>query len=365
MNILSDGILGVVYLALAAALVRLVKRAGDAAPAPWMYWASAGFSVTCGLTHLVSIATHWSPFSWPGALVKTVCALASLITIVLFVWMLPAITGKLLEAHRARRILEAELAGSTGKLDALAGELAVSRAEAEAAREDATRASRMKSDFIALISHELGTPTTALRVGVDLLKSEPLDSEHGRDIVRRIGRASARLLHISQTMLEYASLHAGAAPIKLEPVSLADLVRDIVDQWRSHAHAKGLELRLKAPARDVAIKTDVRLLRLALSHLVRDAVEFTRVGAIDVAIVDESGRIVVTVRDTGPGLPTEVQRQIFEPFVHGEPVRHKHTPGLGLGLAVVRRAISGLGGSVELVETGERGTTFAVVLPRA
>jgi signal transduction histidine kinase len=365
MNILSDGVLGVVYLVLAVALVRLVRSAGKAAPAPWMYWASAIFSVTCGLTHLASIATRWSPFSWTGAVLKTSCALASLVTIVLFVLALPAIIAKLAEAHRARGILQTELASRTGELDTLATELAASRAEAEAAREDATRASRMKSDFISLISHELGTPATALRLGVELLNAEPFDSERGKDMARRVGRASERLLHISQTMLDYASLHAGGAPTRLEQISLNDLVRDIADQWRSRATAKGITLRFDTSPRKLSVRTDAQLLRLALSHLVRDAVEFTQSGTVEVAIVDETRGIVVTVRDTGPGLPEEVQRRLFDPFVHGEPIQRKHAPGLGLGLAIVRHAIAGLAGSVELIETSERGTTFAVVLPRS
>lgn len=360
----GDGVLGSVYLLLAAALVYLWVRARSALPMPWLYTTAAIFSFMCGVSHWVSVATHWSPFSWAGATVKTVCALASLATIISFIYLLPDIVAKLIEAHRAREILLAELETRTGELDTLAINLADSRAQAESARAEAARASRMKSDFISLVSHEMRTPTTALMLSVGRLQQIDPTSPEGRELAQRVARASARLVRISQTLLDYASLRAGESAPKLAPVRIDELVDGTVAQLHARAAAKGIALRVQRQADGLTIISDKQLVELALRHLIENAVDCTRVGSVEVSVSAVGPKVAVEVRDTGPGLPERVKRTLFEPFEPGEAVAQKHAPGLGLGLALIRRVVTSLGGSIDLIDTSERGTAFAIVLPR-
>ena len=359
----ADYVLGGVYLTLAAALVYLVSRARAAVPAPALYVAAAAFSIACGLTHLIAPATRWSPTSWAGAGVKVACAIASLTTIALFIRMLPDIVSKLLEAQRARTVLEAELAGRAGELGELAEELAESRHRADVACAEAERASRMKSDFLSLVAHELRTPVTILKLNTQEAVAVPIDG-NGGERAERITSASERLLRISETLLAYAALHAGVATVQLRDVDVATVARRVVDGFELQARANGRRLTLSIPSERERALADAQLLRVVLEHLVDNAIRYGGRSDVSVEILDGKYELSVLVRDRGPGLPTEVRERLFEPFVTGESVVYNHAPGLGIGLALVRQAVIGMGGRIELQETAGGGTTFVVFLPR-
>jgi signal transduction histidine kinase len=96
---------------------------------------------------------------------------------------------------------------------------------------------------------------------------------------------------------------------------------------------------------------------------VDNAVKFTERGSVDVTLTTRPDGLAVEVRDTGPGIPEEKLATIFEPFEHLEAVRHKHTPGIGLGLAVVRELVQSLGGRIDVMSRLGEGSVFTVVLP--
>jgi signal transduction histidine kinase len=111
------------------------------------------------------------------------------------------------------------------------------------------------------------------------------------------------------------------------------------------------------------MQSDRRLVRLVLANLLDNALKFTERGEVEVALAETAAGVTLSVRDTGPGISPDQQSVIFEPFEHVEPVDRKHTPGLGLGLAVVRELVQSLGGQIGLVSQVGRGSTFTVVLP--
>jgi signal transduction histidine kinase len=115
-----------------------------------------------------------------------------------------------------------------------------------------------------------------------------------------------------------------------------------------------------------AATTDRMLLRLVLMNLVSNAIKYTQEGHVIVAIRFEQDAQVHTIQvtDTGCGIPAERHSDIFEPFTQLEPLKRKHTPGVGLGLTLVRESIKALGGRIELKSEVGRGSTFTIVLSR-
>lgn len=246
----------------------------------------------------------------------------------------------------------------------------IERSRARALREALSRAesaSRAKDAFLALISHELRTPLAALQVHLELLRRR----EAGKlgapfaDVLRKLHRAQARLSETLEGVLEYSNLQSGAASLDLEPLDVADIVATVARTHRAAAEAKGLVLETAIDASLPRARGDRRLLTLALDNLVANALKFTEKGAIRLRAHAVDDEVRIDVEDTGRGIALEQQRQIFLPFEQLEEIHHKHLPGVGLGLALVRLAHEAFGGTIELRSAPGEGSTFTSRLPLA
>ncbi len=279
---------------------------------------------------------------------------------------------------RARELLQEELHSRDRDLEALAAELVLKKRELEAAletaqlaRDRAERANRAKSDFLGLVTHELMTPVTALRLTCQRLardRATPLAPSH-LAAVERMTSVCSRLGGAIQSLLEHARFESGALAIEREEIDVRTLASEVLDELRPQAEHKGLslELHVEPPlATAPTVASDRRLLRIVLTNLASNAVKFTEHGSVVVTLAPaedhESGWRLI-VEDTGPGIPEGDRPRIFEPFQQLEPLHHKHNPGIGLGLALAREMVEALQGRIS-VEAGARGgSKFTVDLP--
>ncbi|TMA39581.1 MAG: response regulator [Deltaproteobacteria bacterium] len=285
---------------------------------------------------------------------------------------LRARVANLISLKRTREVLQQELASQLRDLELLASEVTFRKRELEhtleamrVARAQAERASQAKSDFLRLVSHELRTPLTAIQTYLYVLERDAGKTLAAgqRDIVRRISASSVRLLGLIESLLEYAHIETGRLVVQRERVDVPALVQEVVSEMAPQAAEKGLELRV-APAGPLpAVESDPRLIRLIVANLVGNAIKFTMRGAVDLSCSHQGDVHRLSVRDSGPGIPPDIHTHIFEPFEQLEPVHQKHTPGVGLGLALVREMVQALGGHVELESRVGAGSTFTVILP--
>ncbi len=280
--------------------------------------------------------------------------------------------ANLVAMKRARELLQAEVRGRTNDLVDLAAEVTSRKREAEAAlalarraREDAERASAVKSSFLRLVSHELRTPLTAVHLHLQRLLREresPLPAPQ-RDTVRRAGFAVTRLTGLVEALLFEAQIASGKLSAQLEDVDVVTLVRGVIEEARPIAEQKGLTLGLSGREDVPWVQTEPRFLRLIVSNLVGNAIKYTSAGLVEVEIAVVGDGLQLEVRDTGPGIPTDDLARVFEPFERGQGVAERFVPGVGLGLALVRDLASAIGAAVEVRSTPGVGSTFAVLLP--
>ncbi len=283
---------------------------------------------------------------------------------------LRARVGGLLATKRTRDLLRAELASQGSDLETLVRELAMRKRQleasvgaAQAARDEAERAARVKANFLSLVSHELRTPLAVMRLQLDLLSRDPGASERQRSALPRIEGAGRRLTALVEALLEQARVTSGRMPLRRDRVDLGELVAECVEELRPQAEAKGLALRV-ASARDLEpIATDPRVVALVVTNLVGNAVKFTEAGGVEVNVFSVGEEHHIAVSDSGPGIPESERERIFEPFEQIDPVSSKHRPGVGLGLALARELCSMLGSRIELASRVGAGSTFTVVLP--
>ena len=278
----------------------------------------------------------------------------------------------LVSMKRAREILQRDLASRARDLESLAGEVALRRRELETAlesarvaRDHADHASAMKTSFLRMVSHELRTPLTSLKLNLERLTRcrEPGRSERQDEMIRKIAAGAGRLHELIESLLEYARVEAGRLQVEVEEVDAGALCEGVIDELAPQAEQKGLALRLSVEASVPALWSDPRLLRLVVVNLVGNAVKFTQQGEVGVDVSFAGGAHRIRVRDSGPGIPPQDHARIFEPFEQMEPVPHKHTRGVGLGLSIVKGMVEALSGRIELSSAAGAGSTFTVVLP--
>jgi PAS domain S-box-containing protein len=231
------------------------------------------------------------------------------------------------------------------------------------AMEEAERANRAKSEFIAGISHELRTPMNAILGFAQLLELDELAGEQG-DSVRQILRAGHHLLELITELLDIARIEAGELALSLEPVSLDDLLVEAVDLTRPHGEQLGVTVSMDGDTRGWVLADRQRVLQVLLNLLV-NGVKYNRPGgSVTVACIEEGAHVAIAVHDTGHGIAPEDLERLFVPFERLG-FESGTIEGAGLGLALARRLVEAMGGTLSVTSTPGVGSTFMVELPRA
>jgi heavy metal sensor kinase len=218
--------------------------------------------------------------------------------------------------------------------------------------------------FTADASHELRTPLTALRsVGEVGLRSARSVDDY-REVVGSMLEEVDRLSRLADELLTLARAEAGEARLRREPLDLAALAREVVDDLGVLAEERGQTIETHADGA-VIVTADRMWLRQALLNLVDNAVKYSPAGGhILVAVGGDAASAFVLVRDDGPGIAPEHRERIFERFYRIDKSRSREVGGTGLGLALVKWVADAHGGRVELDSREGHGSAFRLVLPR-
>jgi signal transduction histidine kinase len=222
-------------------------------------------------------------------------------------------------------------------------------------------ANAAKSHFLASASHDLRQPVAAIGLITDLLRGQ-LQDPALRGLTDRLTRAVVSMERLLKGLLDLSRLDSGTVDIQRQRVRLQPLLEAITNHEAETARHKGLSLRVR-PTQAVAW-TDPVLLEQILRNLIGNAVRHTRQGGILVGVRQQGPSLHIQVWDTGPGIAPADRDRIFDEFVQvGNPARDR-TQGLGLGLAIVRRATQILGHRMTLRSQLGRGSCFGLSLPR-
>jgi len=250
--------------------------------------------------------------------------------------------------------------------------LALQAEELRVARDSAQAATRTKSNFLATMSHEIRTPMNGIIGMTDLLLESPLSADQREQLVT-VQRSGHALLSIINDILDFSKVEAGKLDVEWLPTELRGAVDDVMQLLRPRALEKGLELSVEyAPGLPDAIETDPGRLRQVLTNLVGNAVKFTSAGRVRVLVDTDpaSTKLRFSVVDTGPGIPPDSQKNLFQPFTQLDVSTTRRFGGTGLGLAICRQLVDLLGGELGVISpamtqptNGGPGSIFWFSLP--
>ena len=224
---------------------------------------------------------------------------------------------------------------------------------------------RHKDEFLATLSHELRTPLSAMKNGLQLLRlgnEDPALLLHARSILDRQVQQVVRLV---DDLLDVSRINSNRLELRTEWVELATVIKNAVEASRPAIEAARHEFSISLPSHPVLLDADPIRLAQALSNLLNNAAKYTEAGGSIVLSAEQQGRrVVISVRDTGVGIPPETLPHIFRMFVQSRRSVDRSQGGLGIGLPLVKRLVEMHGGSVEARSDGPgTGSEFVVRLP--
>jgi signal transduction histidine kinase/CheY-like chemotaxis protein len=258
-----------------------------------------------------------------------------------------------------------EIGQFTVTFNQMLDELQKRHAELVEARGEAERASRLKDEFLATLSHELRTPMAPILGWSQILQratNDPARVRQGAEIIERNARIQTRII---DDLLDMSRIISGKLVLHPEPLDLAQVVRAAIATVQPAADARGVRVEARLPAAMPALRGDPNRLQQVFWNLLSNAIKFTpRGGRVEVVATRDEERLRIEVRDDGEGMSPAFVPHVFERFRQADSSTTRSHGGLGLGLAIVKQLVEQHGGSVAAASDGPgRGSCFSVELP--
>jgi len=227
--------------------------------------------------------------------------------------------------------------------------------------------SKMKSEFINIVSHQLRSPLTNIKWTFEILSSGEFEVPESKqeEYFVNVKDNIARMVELIDDLLIVSRIEQGRLPMRKKEFSFADLVSSQVSRYKVFAQASHIELSLLIEENLPEIFADPSLLKLVTENLIDNAIRYTRGGGrVEVFVKKRDKRnIILSVKDSGVGIPQKDQKYIFQKFFRAENALKQRTRGSGLGLYVCKTIISKAGGQIWFKSEQGRGTAFYATLP--
>jgi signal transduction histidine kinase len=224
---------------------------------------------------------------------------------------------------------------------------------------------RLKSDFVANVSHELKTPLALIRLFAETLELGRVQgADKAKQYYRIINKESQRLTQLINNILDFSRIEAGRKQYRLVRADVGRVVRDVLDAYRFPIEKEGFTLEVEMGDELPDVEIDPEAIEQALLNLLNNAIKYSAGQKyIRLGVRADGNRLLIAVTDRGIGVAKADQKRIFEKFYRAETTLVHETKGSGLGLALVQHIMEAHGGSVELESTPGKGSTFTLVIP--
>jgi signal transduction histidine kinase len=233
------------------------------------------------------------------------------------------------------------------------------------AKEKAEEGERIKAAFLDNMSHEIRTPLNSLLGFMNILADELSTdlSENQQFYFKLIQENGFRLERTMREILDISHFGSGSYEISIEPVDVTSYLEILLQEYDEMIKSKGLRKVMQIPEEKVEIRTDKYCFYQAITHLIDNAVKYTKSGSLYITLTPEKEHLTLKISDTGEGMSEELQRQIFLPFSQGSIGHKKHYQGIGLGLSLVRAYLDAISAHINLESAPGRGSHYTLTIP--
>ena len=272
--------------------------------------------------------------------------------------------GRIVGASKIARNITDRIQGQQERDRLLVSEKKARR-EAEEARIQAEEANHLKDEFLAVVSHELRSPLSAITGWASLMRSGKLDGEETARAAETILRNAQLQTQLISDLLDVSAIVSGRLRLNIRPFTFGSVIKETLEVVRPAAQAKSIRLEFSMDPTVGPVAGDPDRLQQVCWNLLSNAVKFTPIGgAIQVRVLRTNSSVQVVVSDNGKGIPPHLLSPIFERFRQGDSSTTREHGGLGLGLAIVRHLVELHGGEVKARSEGPgKGAEFVVELP--
>jgi PAS domain S-box-containing protein len=231
------------------------------------------------------------------------------------------------------------------------------------AEEALLEADRRKSQFLAVLSHELRNPLGAIGNAVHVLGRVEPGSEHGQRALKVVKRQLAQLTRLIDDLLDVTRITRGRIELRREPLELGEIVRATAEDYQPSFAQRRIDFEVHLPPRAVVIDGDRTRITQILENLLHNAFKFAPSGGRASIALEVDHEAIVRVHNTGPPIPVELIEAIFEPFVQADQALARPRGGLGIGLALTKGLVDLHGGRLQVDSDESHGTRFTLHLP--
>lgn len=225
------------------------------------------------------------------------------------------------------------------------------------------RLEQMRHDFIANTSHELKTPVGAVTLLAEAIELAADDPAQVRAFTARLSAEADRLGRLTGRILNLSRLQAAEELTSVGHVAIDEVVASAIEAHAVQADSAGVDL-MRGGERGLYVRGDAQILKEAIGNLVANAIAYSPRGSrVGVGVRTAAGAVEIAVTDQGIGIAEADQQRVFERFYRADQARSRRTGGSGLGLSIVKHAVSRHGGEIRLWSQPDRGSTFTVRLP--
>lgn len=229
-------------------------------------------------------------------------------------------------------------------------------------------ASRMKSELVGIVSHQLRAPLTNIKFSLDFLASGEADhvSPEQSEYHSILQENAERMNDLVNNLLTVSKMESGNFPLKKQPVSLEEIIKGLIEKFKAYTKASNIVVNLDVQGPVQNVLADPLWLEQVVENLLDNAIRYTKGGGeVRMGIKQKGGKVNFEIKDQGVGIPKEEQKYIFEKFFRSRNVLKEETDGSGLGLHIVKRVIELSGGKVWFKSKEGEGTTFYFTVPIA
>lgn len=223
---------------------------------------------------------------------------------------------------------------------------------------------KTRTELLAGVTHELKTPVTSISGLLQAVNDEVVTGKDASEFIQLALVETTKMKTMVGDLLAFNHFAVDAIPVKLEAVSVNQLVRDAVAQWEVMQDDENVKIQMDFLAQSVDVQADVVRIQQIVTNLLTNAKQAMQEGFVTVTLMEKEDAVLVTVRDTGYGIPQEDQAFIFERFYRGENKKYA-VRGLGLGLSLSKMMAQSIGGDLRLIDSNSSGTSFEITLKKA